>query len=121
MEYISQITETTINSFDFGYCLIVNILTYIIVKTIDEVNKEQEVKTWEKRCALLASILLIGVIYYATGQDVKLLINSAILAPVAWSWVFKPILKKFGLDYKDIDEKLNNEKRVKTKHKDNKK
>lgn len=121
MEYISQIIETTINSFDFGYCLIVNVLTYIIIKTIDEVNKEQEVKTWEKHCALLVSILLIGVIYYATGQDVRLLINSAILAPVAWGWIFKPILKKFGLDYKDIDEKLNNKQSNKFKNKTNKK
>ena len=121
MEYISQIIETTLNSFDFGYCLIVNVLTYIIIKTIDEINKEQEVKTWEKRCALLTSILLIGVIYYATGQDVRLLINSAILAPVAWSWIFKPILKKFGLDYKDIDEKLNNKQINKFKNKTNKK
>lgn len=121
MEYISQIIETTLNSFDFGYCLIVDILTYIIIKTIDEVNKEQEVKMWEKRTALIVSILFIGVIYYATGQDVKLLVNSAILAPVAWSWVFKPILKKLGLDYKDIDEKLNNKESNKHKNKTNEK
>lgn len=121
MEYVTQIIETTLNSFDFGYCLIVNILTYIIIKTIDEVNKEQEVKMWEKRTALLVSILFIGVIYYATGQDVKLLVNSAILAPVAWSWIFKPILHKLGLDYKEVDEKLNRDNKPKAKTKVNKK
>lgn len=108
MEYINQIIETTLNSFDFAYCLIVNLLTYIIIKSIDEFNGEKKVKTYVKRIVLLCSILFIGVIYYLSGHDTKLLINSAILAPVAWSWIFKPIFKKFGLDYKEIDEELNN-------------
>ena len=100
---IEQIVTTTFNSFDFVYCLIVNILTYVVIKTIDELNKDKEVKTWIKKLVLLGSILLTGVVYYLFGLDVKLLFNSAILAPVAWTWVFKPILKKLGLDYKEID------------------
>ena len=107
MEYISQIINTTIDSFDFTYCLIVNLLTYFVIKIIDELNKDKEVETWIKRVVLVVCILLTGVVYYITGQDVRLLFNSAILAPVAWSWVFKPIFKKLGIGYKEIDNTIN--------------
>ena len=105
---IAQIVDTTLNSFDFVYCLIVNILTYTVIKIIDEANKDKEVKTWVKHLVLLASILSTGVVYYLIGQDVKLLFNSAILAPVAWNFIFKPIAKKLGLDYKEFDSKMKN-------------
>ena len=107
MEYISQIINTTINSFDFTYCLIVNLLTYFVIKIIDELNKNKEVKTWIKRVVLIVCILLTGIVYYITGQDVRLLFNSAILAPVAWSWIFRPIFKKLGIGYKEIDNTIN--------------
>lgn len=106
MEYLEQIINTTINSFDFTYCLLVNLLTFTVIKVIDELNKDKEVKTWHKRVVLLACILLTGVLYWAIGKDLELLINSAILAPVAWSWIFKPICKKLGLDYKQVDDTI---------------
>ena len=40
--------------------------------------------------------------------DIRVLINSIILAPISWSWVFKPIAKRMNWDYKDFDNKLNN-------------
>lgn len=103
---IQQIIETTMQSFDFVYCLIVNLLTYTVIKIIDEVNKDKEVKTWIKKVILISCALLTGVVYYIIGVDIKLIINSAILAPVAWSWIFKPICKKLGIDYKDVDNTI---------------
>lgn len=103
MEYISQIITTTLESFDFGFCAAVNILTYSAIKIIDELNKEKVVGTWTKRIVLLGSIVVIGVIYYLLGADNKLLINSAILAPVFWSWIAKPICTKLKIDYKSED------------------
>ena len=107
MEYFEQIINTTINSFDFTYCFIVNLLTYFVIKIIDELNKDKEVEIWIKRVVLVVCILLTGVVYYITGQDVRLLFNSAILAPVAWSWIFRPIFKKLGIGYKEIDNTIN--------------
>ena len=74
-----------------------------MIKIIDEVNKDKEVNKWIKRLVLIICILLTGVVYYSFGQDARTIINSAVLAPVAWSWIFKPICKKFGVDYKQID------------------
>ncbi len=104
---IQELINNTINSFDFTYCLIVTILTYIIIKIVDTMNKDKQVKTWVKRLILVFSILSMGVLYWAIGKDTELIINSAILAPVAWSWIFKPICAKFGIDYKKIDNTIN--------------
>lgn len=103
MEYIKEIIDITIESFDFSFCLIVNVLTYTIIKFIDSVNGTNKVTTWIKRIIMLCSVILISIGYYITGTDTKLIINSAILAPVSWSWMFKPICKYLNIDYKDFN------------------
>ncbi len=105
MELINELLNTTINSFDFGYCVTVNVLTYIIIKTITDIIGK-DVKKWQKRCILLISIILVSSIYFIVGTDTKLLLNSSILAPICWSWIFRPIFKYFGLDYKKINNTL---------------
>ena len=105
MEYISQIINTTIESFDFGFCVAVNILTYLIIKLIDELNGSCKVTTWTKRSIMLISVISISIAYYITGNNPKLIINSAILAPVFWSWIGKPICNKLNIDYRKDDNK----------------
>ena len=103
MEYIKEIIDITIESFDFSFCLIVNVLTYTIIKFIDSVNGTNKVTTWIKRIIMLCSVIIISILYYITGTDTKLIINSAILAPVSWSWIFKPICKYFNIDYNNFN------------------
>ena len=88
-KFIDVIVDGILSNFDFGFMFIVNVLTYIIIKTIDYFNGDNKVPTWQKRCVL-----------------VIMLVNSAILAPVFWSWVVSPILKKLGVGYKDIDNTI---------------
>lgn len=107
MEHIEQIIEMIINNFDFTYCLVVNLLTYFVIKAIDYINKEKEVENIVKKVVLIICILFTGVLYYTQGSDIKVLVNSAILAPVAWSWIFKPICKKLHIDYRRIDKTIN--------------
>ena len=105
MEYISEIINTTLLSFDFAYCIIVNILNYLVIKIISE-KRDKAIKTNNKRLILLICILLTGVVYYAIGQDIRLIINSGILATVSWDIVFKPICKKLRIDYKKVDKDM---------------
>lgn len=100
MDILNQILDTTLNSFDFGFCAVVNILTYVIIRTIEDITNKTKLTTWIKRVILLVSILVVGVVYYITDSDIKLLMNSAILAPVFWSWIAKPICSKLKVDYK---------------------
>lgn len=102
-EIINNIITTVISSFDFAYCISVNVLTYLIIKSIDELNGKKAVSTWSKRIVLLVVIFFTGVLYNLIGCDNKILLNSAILAPVSWSWIIKPICKYFRIDYKDFN------------------
>ena len=102
-EVIVNTIQTTLNSFDFAFCISVNILTYLIVRVINSKFKNKVLTTWSKRLVLILSILSIGGLYYLMSYDMKTIINSAILAPVFWSWIMKPICKKFKIDYKDIE------------------
>ena len=105
MEYISQIINTTIESFDFSFCVAVNILTYLIIKLIDEFNGYRKVATWTKRGVMLIAVIVISIAYYITGSNPKLIINSAILAPVFWSWIGKPICDKLNIGYRKDNNK----------------
>ena len=105
MEYISKIINTTIESFDFGFCVAVNILTYLIIKLIDELNGSRKVATWTKRGIMLIAVIVISMAYYVTESNSKLIINSAILAPVFWSWIGKPICDKLNIGYRKDNDK----------------
>lgn len=105
--FIDVIVDGILSNFDFGFMFIVNVLTYIIIKTIDYFNGDNKVPTWQKRCVLVISIAAMIGIYITAGYDnTIMLVNSAILAPVFWSWVVSPILKKLGVGYKDIDNTI---------------
>jgi len=105
-DIIHNIINLIINSFDFGYCVTVNIATYLIIKIIDEFNGDNVVPRIVKRLILIACIIIIGGIYYIIDDSPKIILNSSILAPVFWGWILKPLCKKLNIDYKKIDEVL---------------
>lgn len=102
MDFVNQIIDSIIQSFDFGYCVAVNILTYIVIKIFDK-YREKRLSTWQKRVVLIASIIVLGIVYYFIGADMRIVANSIILAPVSWSWIFKPMCKLFNVDYKKFN------------------
>ncbi len=105
---ITNIVNQVLSNFDFAYMLVINILTYIIIKVLDYINKDKAVKTWTKRLVLLIASIIVFILYYITDyNNIVVLINSTIVTPVFWSWVLKPILNKFGMDYKKFDNTLN--------------
>lgn len=106
MDIINNILDSLVNSFDFVYCFIVNVLTYIIIKVIESNNKH--IKEWSKRLILVIVILLTGVLYKLLGDDIRIIINSAILAPVSWTWIFKPICKLLRIDYNNKLKEVEN-------------
>lgn len=101
MDWLNDIVNTTLSSFDFGLVVIINIATYIVVKLIDEFNGNKKVSKKLKRVVLIVCTFVLCIIYhFIDGANDKLILNSAILAPVFWSWIGKPIVSKFGIDYK---------------------
>lgn len=104
INFINQVRD----NFDFIYIIVVNILTYCVIKFIDVINRDKIVTTMWKRIILVIAVFLVAIVYIITGYDkYDILFNSAIAAPVFWSWILKPIFVKNGLDYKKIDDVLN--------------
>lgn len=99
-EIISTLITTTISSFDFTFCAIVNIATYVTINTITDIKPNLKLNTWSKRIVFLITSIAIAIIYYLIGSDSKVLFNSIIIAPVSWSWIFKPICTKLHIDYR---------------------
>lgn len=98
---MEQIISQLINNFDFALILVINVVTYIAIKLLDEINNEKIVTTWQKRIIFVCVSILIGCIYYFLS-DVKfiIIIDSIIISPVVWSWLAKPIAGRLGIDYK---------------------
>lgn len=98
---MEQIINQLIANFDFALMFIINIVTYGIIKIIDEINGDKLPTTWQKRIVFIIVSIIIGLIYkYTTNIPINIIINSCIIAPVAWSWLAKPIAKRLGIDYK---------------------
>jgi hypothetical protein len=98
---MEQIIYQLVANFDFALMLVINVITYGVIKFIDDINGDKVPTTWQKRIVFLITAIILGIIYkYYTDVPIRIIINSCIIAPVAWSWLAKPIAIKFGIDYK---------------------
>ena len=98
---MEQIIYQLVTNFDVALMLVINVITYGVIKFIDDVNGDKVPTTWQKRIVFLITAIVLGIIYkYYTDVPIRIIINSCIIAPVAWSWLAKPIAIKFGIDYK---------------------
>lgn len=98
---IEKIIDLLLGSFDFGYMFSVNILTYLVIKTIDQLNgPNRGVPAWLKRVIAVLCGLLLGGMIVMNGQYSNVLLYSFIASLVSWDTLFKPIVKYFKeLDY----------------------
>lgn len=99
-----QVIDILLQNFDISYCIAVNIATYGIIKCIDDINGKKIVPKYCKRIILLVVIIVMSVIYHLFGINAKIIVDSAILAPVSWSWIFKPLCTKLNIDYRKIED-----------------
>lgn len=89
------------DSFDIIYILMINIVTYFLIKTADYFNGDKKVPVLIKRIFLvLATIIMFCIYKYNNYDDALRLINSSIAAPVIWTWILKPIINKLKIGYK---------------------
>lgn len=94
-------------NFDFAYMVSVVVATYIVIRTVEPMSKTKHLKRWVKRVILvIVSIILAGVYKVLKYDNSIALLNSAILAPVVWSWVGKHIADFFGIDYNNIKDTI---------------
>ena len=95
---MEQLLSQLISNYNFNFVLSVNIISYLIVFLLSKIHFTP--KGFKILITAIVSIIL-GIIYhFITDISTEVLINSAILAPLAWDWIFKPICNKIGIDYK---------------------
>lgn len=99
---MEQIFNLILSSFDFGYTLSVNILTYLCIKFIDSMNGDRAVPRHIKRIiAVMCGAVLASIIIAGSGYS-NVILYSFVLSLVSWDVIFKPLLKYFkNLDYND--------------------
>lgn len=101
MEILNKIVDALISNFDFAFMLSVNVLTFIIIKLIDEGNKQKKVPTWTKRIvAVVVGAGLAVFFYFVSKTELPILIYSFILSLVSWDFIFSPIVKIIKKGYK---------------------
>jgi len=104
MEYVDKVINQIIDNFDFAFMFIINVLSYLIVRMVYSIKKGKYVNTWSKRFILMACTAIVAVIYWVSGYNkIIVIINSAVLAPVFWDWILRPILIKLGIDYRKFE------------------
>lgn len=98
---MEDIFKIILNNFDIAYIISVNVLVYAVIKIFDYLNGTKKVPLRVKRIITLICTIILAIIYKLfTDIDNYVLLNSSICAPVIYSWIIKPIIKKIGLGYK---------------------
>lgn len=54
---MEKIIDLILASIDISFMLSVNVATYLVIKVIDELNKEKEVTRWGKRVVTISTAL----------------------------------------------------------------
>lgn len=98
MEMFNDQIVTILSQFDFVYMFIVNLMTYIVIKIIDELNGPKAVPVYGKRIVAVVVGIAIGITSYSISENVSAitLIYSFCLSLVSWDCIFKPILNYLG-------------------------
>lgn len=97
---MEDILQNIIDNFDWAYMLSVNVLTYSIIQLLKTITKKKITKLAKHIILIFSTIILAACYKYIGDASLRILLNSAILAPVAWDFIFRPIADKFGIGYK---------------------
>lgn len=96
------IFQYALGNFNFGYVISINLLAYGLITIISKIKKKDLTKSFKVFTTIVVSIIMFVIYKYNSMIETDVLVNSTILAPVAWDWVIKPICKLIKIDYKNI-------------------
>lgn len=95
-----MITDEIINSFlnniDWVYLIKINILSYIVIKAIDDINPDKPLPSLVKTIITLLSAIIIQIVDPIESDNIY---STAILSLVSWDYCFKHIAKKLNIGY----------------------
>lgn len=98
---MENIFDKILNAFSPAYILTVIIASYFVIKLVDYLNGESEVKTWHKRIATFGIGAIAFTAFYIWGNtDFEVLVASYFAALFLYDAAIKYLLKKLEIDYK---------------------
>ena len=103
--YSEQLFQYVATNFNFAFVISINVIAYLIITLIGYLTKKEVTKAIKICITIGVSIALFFLYGEITDISKDILLNSSILAPVAWDWVIKPLCKWIRIDYKDDDNK----------------
>ena len=103
--YSEQLFQYVATNFNFAFVISINVIAYLIITLIGYLTKKEVTKAIKICITIGVSIALFFLYGGITDISKDILLNSSILAPVAWDWVIKPLCKWIRIDYKDDDNK----------------
>lgn len=98
--YTEQLFQYVATNFDFAFVISINVVAYLIITLIGYITKKEVNKAIKIGITIGVSIILFFLYGGITNVNKEVLLNSSILAPVAWDWVIKPLCKWIKIDYK---------------------
>lgn len=103
--YSEQLFQYVATNFNFAFVISINVVAYLIITLIGYLTKKEVTKAIKICITIGVSIALFFLYGGITDISKDILLNSSILAPVAWDWVIKPLCKWIKIDYKDDNDK----------------
>ena len=99
---MEEFVKDLLSRFDFAYMIVVNLVTYLLIKAVDELNGDKVIPTWLKRTTAVIVGVLLAIVAIMIGADKTTIFYSFFVSLVSWDVVFKPIIKKLGdkIDYR---------------------
>lgn len=98
--YTEQLFQYAISNFDLSFVISINVVAYLIITLIGYITKKKVSKGIKIGITIVTSILLFLLYGGITDCNKEVLLNSSILAPVAWDWIIKPLCNLMKIDYK---------------------
>lgn len=99
--YTEQLFQYVASNFDFAFVISINVVAYLIITLIGYITKKKVSKGIKIGITIVTSILLFLLYGGITDCNKEVLLNSSILAPVAWDWIIKPLCNLMKIDYKE--------------------
>lgn len=98
---MEQIITKLFEMISVGYFASVIILSFLVIKVLDSLNKEKVVPTWLKRVVtLLVGVVLFFLFRKFTEVSFEVLFTSYLFAVFVYDAAIKLLIEKLKLDYR---------------------
>lgn len=98
MDIQENVLSQILGSLDFGFIFIVNLITYLAIKGIEEIITKKAISKLMKRVVTFLIGILVGLVVLQIGETKPVVIfYSFFFSLISFDYIFKPILKKFDI------------------------